>query len=100
MGTNMRIQMQIEALKLDLIKKIMEVDDPSRLAAIEAAITGSHRRDDEDVLRKLAKPMRKKLDIEELKREQNWQPVDKERFFLKIKELDVQESLEELLEMS
>jgi len=90
---------RIEALKLDLIKKIMELDDPSNLAAIAAAITGFHRRDDEDVLRKLAKPMRKKLDIEELKWEQNWQPVDKEKFFLKIKELDVQESLEELLEM-
>lgn len=97
--TNIRIPMQIEALKLNLIKKIMEVDDPSSLAAIEAAISGFHRRDDEDVLRKLAKPMRKELDIEELKREQNWQPVNKEEFFKKIKELDVQEPLETLLEM-
>lgn len=56
--TNIRIPMQIEALKLDLIKKIMEVDDPSRLAAIAAAITGFHQRDDEDVLRKLAKPIK------------------------------------------
>lgn len=56
--TNIRIPMQIEALKLNLIKKIMEVDDPSSLAAIEAAISGFHRRDDEDVLRKLAKPIK------------------------------------------
>ncbi len=91
--------MQIEAFKLDLIKKIMEVDDPSRLEAIEAVLKGLPRRDDEDLLRKLAKPMRKKLDIEELKREQNWKPVNKEAFFKKIDELDIQESLEELLEM-
>lgn len=97
--TNIKMPMRIEALKLDLIKKIMEVDDPSSLAAIEAAISGFHRRDDEDVLRKLAKPMRKKLDIEELKREQNYKGPNKERLEQLIKELAIEEPLEDLLKM-
>ena len=91
--------MQLEALKLDMIRKIMDEQDVSKLEAINATLSQSHQSDREEILHRIAKPTRRKLDIEELKREQNWRPIDKEAFFKKIEELDIEEPLEELIEM-
>ena len=55
---------------------------------------GVHLKD--NALQSLAKPMRKKLDIEVLKKEQNYQPVDKKIFHQKIEELNLRESAEQL----
>ena len=43
--------------------------------------------------------MRKYLDVEELKKEQNYKPIDKKDFFEKIKKLKIEEPIDELLEM-
>jgi len=45
------------------------------------------------------KPLRKSISIEELKREQNYKPINKEEFFRKVEELDIEEPLEDLLAM-
>ncbi len=58
---------------------------------------GIHSKD--NALQSLVKPMRKKLDIEVLKREQNYQPVDKKVLHQKIEELDLRESAEQLSAM-
>ncbi len=89
--------MQEETIKLNLIKQIMEMHDTGKLKKVDSAIHKIIA--EEEVLRALAKPMRTKLSIEELKKEQNFQPVDKKEFFKKIDELDVEESIEELLAM-
>ncbi len=48
----------------------------------------------------LAKPMRKTLDVEAIKREQGWKGYhDKEKMDRLIKEMDIQEPIEELLAM-
>ena len=53
-----------------------------------------------DILTQLAKPMRKRLDIEELKKEQRFKSIDKKEFFKKIEELKVDEPIERLLAMA
>lgn len=52
------------------------------------------------ILERLAKPMRKKLSIEKLKKEQNFKPISKKAFFKKLDALDVDESIEDLISHS
>jgi len=52
-----------------------------------------------EILENLHKPMRDKLNIEQLKKEQNFKPIDKAEFFQKIDELNIEEPLEDLLAM-
>ena len=54
---------------------------------------------DKDLLKNVTKPMRKRLDVEELKREQNYQPVDKKKLHQPMDELLVEESIEQLSTM-
>ena len=91
--------MPLEALKLELIRKIMDEQDESRLHAVEATLAAAHQSDQEELLRRIAKPTRRKLDIEELKREQNYSEPNQERLEYLIKEMAVEEPLEELLKM-
>jgi hypothetical protein len=84
---------------LDMIRKIMDEQDESRLHAVEATLAAAHQSDQEELLRRIAKPTRRKLDIEELKREQNYSEPNQERLEYLIKELAVEEPLEELLKM-
>lgn len=89
--------MQEEAMKLNLIKQIIEMHDTGKLKKVDSAV---HKIiTEEDTLRALAKPMRKQLRIDELKKDQNFQPIDKKKLFKKIEELDAEESIEELLTM-
>lgn len=91
--------MNIETLKLELINKIKSVsaDDGDKLKKLETTI--EEMWPDFNILKKLEKPMRKKIDVEEIKREQNFKPIDKEAFFKKIDELNIEEPLEKLIEM-
>lgn len=45
------------------------------------------------------KGMRKTISVEELKKEQNYQGIDREKFDKLVAELDIQEPIEELLAM-
>ena len=54
---------------------------------------------DHETIEILKKPMRKKLDVETLKKEQNFTPIDKKVFFQKIDELNIKESIDDLLTM-
>ncbi|WKN46160.1 hypothetical protein [Tunicatimonas pelagia] len=89
--------MQEETIKLNLIKQIMEMHDTSKLKKVDSAIHKIVA--EEEVLHALARPMRKKMNIEELKEEQNFKPINKKDFFEKIDELNVEESIDKLLEM-
>ena len=55
--------------------------------------------DKKDILEQLAKPIRPYFDLEEMKREQGYQPINKAELKELIKELDIQEPLEDLLAM-
>jgi len=91
--------MSVEALKLELINKIIAVDDNKKLKKIEATLFEIDTDDKNRVLERLSKPIRKKLNIEELKKEQNFKPIDKAHFFKKIEELNIEEPIEDLLKM-
>lgn len=88
--------MSVEGLKLDLIKKIMTLQDPSKLKRLDAVLQ-EFRHD--EVVKKLNKPTRSHLDIEALKVEQNFKPIDKKSFFKKIDKLKIKEPISDLLEM-
>jgi len=90
--------MQVETLKQNIIDQIKSIEDLSKLQEIDSVISKISDSGNE-VLKKLAKPMRKRLDIEEIKKEQNFKPIDKEAFFKEIDKLNVQESIEDLIKM-
>ncbi len=85
--------------KMNLIVRITKLDKEDAVRKIEETVELVEPRLTEkqlEMLKKLAKPMRKKLDIEELKREQNWKPSTQEEIDEIVKNFDWQISLEEL----
>lgn len=66
-----------------------------RVISVDDFLANEHK-GQEDLL-KLAKPMKKTLDVEEMIREQNWKPVDLEEWHRLVEELDIQEPIEQLL---
>lgn len=91
--------MTIEGKKLYLIRKIMEISDESVIDQLDELIGKQPEKDKDWILRQLNKPIKEKLDLEEIKREQNFEEVDKEEIEALIKEADIQEPIEELLQM-
>ena len=91
--------MTIEAKKLYIIKKIMEIEDESIIDKIDELVEEQPLEDIHLILSKISKPIEKKLDLEKVKREQNFQPIDKNEIDRLIKEADIQEPIEQLLEM-
>jgi hypothetical protein len=91
--------MTIEGKKLYLIRKIMEISDESVIDQLDGLIGKQPEEDKDWILRQLNKPIKEKLDLEEVKREQNFEEVNKEEIETLIKEADIQEPIEELLQM-
>lgn len=91
--------MQAEVIKLNLIRYIMEVADTSRLKKMDFVLRNIKKSESKININKFAKPMREYLNVEELKKEQNYEPIDKKDFFEKIKKLKIEEPIEGLLEM-
>ena len=84
---------------MNLIVRITKLDKEEAVNQIEKAVESVEPRPTEKqlkMLKKLAKPMRKKLDLEELIREQNWKPSTQEEIDEIVKNFDWQISLEEL----
>ncbi|CAN5246824.1 hypothetical protein BH20ACI1_BH20ACI1_15020 [soil metagenome] len=86
--------------KLDLIVRISKLDDKDSVRQVKNTVDFVEKRPTEkqlEMLKKLVKPIKKKIDLEELKREQNWKPIDREEFDRLVREIDIQEPLEQLL---
>ncbi|HRI58897.1 MAG TPA: hypothetical protein PK228_04220 [Saprospiraceae bacterium] len=81
--------------KYHIIQLVTAIEDEKALARIQEDLEEIQRR--ENLLAKITKPMKKTLDVEEMKREQNWKPVDMEELDKIIKEMDIQEPIELLL---
>ena len=88
--------MSVEALQRQIIHKIMNLD-AAQLQEIDATL--ERYAPTNAVIDALDKPMRDKLDIEQLKKEQGFKPINKVEFFQKIDELNIEEPLEDLLAM-
>jgi hypothetical protein len=89
--------MTLETKKYKLIEKITSLKDEEVLNKLELVLNEYSRGN--LILMEIVKPIREKLDIEQLKKEQNYQGFDKEEVDRLIKEIDLQEPIEELLEM-
>ncbi len=85
----------ISERKLKIIQLVMLAQDERTMAALEAALARLFAH--EPHLVNILKPTRKRLDPEELKRQQQWKPVDRAVFDRLIEEADIQEPLDELL---
>ena len=89
--------MTVETKKYKLIEKITSLQDEEVLNKLELVLNEYSRGN--LILMDIVKPIREKLDIEQLKKEQNYQGFDKEEIDRLIKEIDLQEPIEELLKM-
>ena len=87
-----------ESVKLQLIRQIAALDDATVLAQLTAIFKQNPSKND-SILRKLSTPRRKTLDIEQLKKEQKFTKFNRARFDQLIKELNIQEPIEQLLQM-
>lgn len=88
--------------KINLIVRITKLDKEDAVRKIEETIDGVEKRptrEQMELLKKLAKPRRKTLDIEELKREQNWKPIDRKEFDKKIEDFNWQILEDEFIEL-
>lgn len=85
-------------LQQSIVNKIFSLTDTRKLTQLSVLV--EQLTDNSTVLERLAKPMRKKLSIEELKKEQNFKPINKKAFFEKLDALDVDESIEDLISHS
>lgn len=89
--------MTAEIKKIKLIKQIADLQDEEVLKKVELLLDNSDRLD--SVFESLLKPIEDKIDIEQLKKEQNYQGFDKKEVDRLIKEIDLQEPLEDLINM-
>lgn len=89
--------MTVETKKYKLIEKITSLQDEEVLNKLELVLDEYSRGN--LILMDIVKPIREKLDIEQLKKEQNYQGFDKEEVDRLIKEINLQEPIEELLKM-
>ncbi|MDZ7876191.1 MAG: hypothetical protein U5L45_00895 [Saprospiraceae bacterium] len=90
-----------ESIKLHLISQIASLNDATVLFQLEKVlnINQTAKNSKNDVLKRLSKPRKKKLDIEALKKEQKFTRFNRPRFDQLIKELDIKEPIEQLLQM-
>lgn len=80
--------------KKRIIREIMKINDESSLEAIENQLAVKPL----SVLReKILRPVRATISLEEMIKEQNYQPIEREEFFELAAAIGIEESIEELL---
>jgi|GEM_PF-398971 len=89
--------MTAEIKKIKSIKQIADLQDEDILKKVELLLDSSKNVD--PMVESLLKPIKEKIDIEQLKKEQNYQSFDKKEIDRLIKEIDLQEPLEDLINM-
>jgi signal recognition particle GTPase len=89
--------MTVETKKYKLIEKITSLQDEEVLNKLELLL--KEYSSGNAILMEIVKPMREELDIEKLKLEQNYKGFNKEEVDQLIKEIDIQEPIEDLLRM-
>lgn len=87
----------LDKRKYHLIQQIMELDDEEAISRIEHQIETINQ--DSELWSSIIKPIRKSVTIDQMIEEQGYKPIEKEAFFEKVDELEIEESLEDLLAM-
>lgn len=88
--------MTLEAKKYELIKLITGLDDEVLINKLEALL--NQLSEDNKTLLSISKPIKDKLDIDKMVKNQNYTPPSKDELDKIINEIDLEESVEELLE--
>ena len=89
--------MTVQSRKYKLLQRIEAVEDESMIHHLEDVLDQLLAED--KALAALATPMRERLDIDELIREQNYKHPTKEELNEIMQEADIQEPIEDLLNM-
>ncbi len=90
-------EMSLEAQKLDLINKITLVESEELLSELQVLF--NQWQDKELFLKSLVAPVRKKTDLDEIIKAQNYKGFNRKEFDKLVKEIDIQEPVEELIKM-
>jgi len=81
--------------KIELIKRITDLSSEQDVNKLEVFVASlDMMSDNSDIF----KPMQEDISLEELKKEQNFEGINREEFDALAKELDIKETFEELLE--
>lgn len=81
--------------KYKIIEEIIKIEDESVLSALEQQLEVN--KPNALLWEKVMTPMRKTISIAEMIQEQNYKPITANEFFQLTEQLDIEESLEDLL---
>ena len=87
----------IDERKYKLIREIMNLENESVLSRIESQLESI--KEDKDLWNSIIKPMSESVSLDQMIKAQNYKPMDKATFFAMVDELEIEESIEELLSM-
>ena len=87
--------MKIEELKNEIWIEIAKTNDAAILQIIKEMLQKVSS--ENDLFNRIVKPIRKTITVEDMIREQNYKGFDREGFDKLVKELDIQDPIEELL---
>ncbi len=87
--------MTIEALKYELFAKIVSIQNEADLQRVKEMLESLSK--DNDLLYRIVKPVRGKITIEDMIKEQDYKGFDRNAFDKLVIEMDIQDPIEELL---
>jgi hypothetical protein len=87
--------MTIEALKYELLAKIVSIQNEVDLQRVKEMLESLSK--DNDLLYRVVKPVREKITIEDMIKEQDYKGFDRKAFDKLVVEMDIQDPIEELL---
>lgn len=97
MEKNKKIRMteNLDHRKYKLIKEIMSIEDEAQLSKLEVQMDEIQGKS--SLWQKVIAPTKDSISLKEMIKEQNYKPISKEEFFQMAEELEIEESLEDLL---
>ncbi len=90
--------MTIETLKYEILAKIVSIQNEAVLQQVKELLESVSK--ENALFYRVVKPIKEKITVEDLIREQNYKGFDRLAFDKLVIELDVQDPIEELLSLS
>jgi hypothetical protein len=90
--------MSIETLKYELFAKIMNIQNEAVLQRVKELI--EQISNENDLLNRVIKPVREKITVDDLIKEQNYKGFDRDAFNELAARMDIKDPIEELLALT
>jgi flagellar biosynthesis/type III secretory pathway protein FliH len=90
--------MTIEALKKEILAQIVQIQNEAVLQKVRAMLESVSK--ENDLFYRVVKPVRSKITVEMLIKEQNYKGFDRKGFDHLVQKLDIQDPIEELLTLN